>query len=212
MLSAPVAASADRVEPGNHPSETDGEKIRPHWGVPAPDALRSTYAQRCSGHSQPGTRDLLNYVEHWWSRGESWGIYSCRLPSLHSEGRALDYHLDVRNKRDRKAGYAISRFLRSRDSAGNRWAMARRFGIQEIIFDCKVWGAAKARQGWRPYFQCDNPGANRTARHEDHIHLGQNWRGATRRTTAWSGYHYCADCAGPPAGAFLYESRLGLAP
>ena len=166
----------------------DGEELPTPSGSPRPDRLRWASAEGCSGGSQRGTRNLLRYLEHWWPRGESWGIYSCRLPSLHSEGRAIDFHLDVRNSRDRRAGHAISRFFRARDSAGVRWAMARRFGVQEIIFDCKVWGAERAREGWRPYFQCDNPGANRTAKHTDHIHIGQNWRGATRRTTAWTGW------------------------
>ncbi len=66
--------------------------------------------------------------------------------------------------------------------------MARRFGIQEIIFNCKVWGAERAQEGWRPYYRCGEPGANRTAKHKDHIHIGQNWGGATRKTTAWSGW------------------------
>lgn len=195
FLTAPVAASADHITPGYQPAEVSGKTVPPRWGTPGPDRLGGSSADHCSGKEQAGTRNLLRYLEYWWPRGESWGIYNCRLPSLHSEGRAVDFHLDVRSTRDRNAGYAISRFFRSKDSGGARWAMARRFGIQEIIFDCKIWTSARAREGWRRYSVCDQAGASRTAEHKDHIHIGQNWRGATRRTTAWTGFHYCYQCA-----------------
>ena len=194
LLTAPVVARSDQVTPGLQPAEVNAGTNPPRQGSPGPDRLRWASADHCSGETQRGTRDLLRYLEHWWPRGESWGTYSCRLPSLHSEGRAVDYHLDVRSKRDRRAGFAISRFFRSRDSGGTKWAMARRFGIQEIIFNCRVWGSARAREGWRRYYLCDEAGANRTAMHKDHIHIGLNWRGARRRTTAWTGFGYCNQC------------------
>lgn len=195
LLATPVAASADHITPGYQPGEVNGKTIPPRWGTPGPDRLGGSSADHCSGKAQRGTENLLRYLEYWWPRGESWGIYNCRLPSLHSEGRAVDYHLDVRNERDRKAGYAISRFFRSKDSGGARWAMARRFGTQEIIFDCKIWTSARAREGWRRYSVCDQAGASWTEKHKDHVHIGQSWRGATRRTTAWTGFHYCNQCA-----------------
>jgi hypothetical protein len=195
FLAAPVAANADHITPGYQPAEVNGKTVPPRWGTPGPDRLGGSSADHCSGKEQAGTRNLLRYLEYWWPRGESWGIYNCRLPSLHSEGRAVDFHLDVRSTRDRNAGYAISRFFRSKDSGGARWAMARRFEIQEIIFDCKIWTSARAREGWRRYSVCDQAGASRTAEHKDHIHIGQSWRGATRRTTAWTGFHYCYQCA-----------------
>ncbi len=123
LLLAPVAARADHMTPGYQPAEVNGKTIPPRWGTPGPDRLGGSGADHCSGKEQRGTRNLLRYLEYWWPRGESWGIYNCRLPSLHSEGRAVDYHLDVRSERDRKAGYAISRFFRSKDSGGARWAM-----------------------------------------------------------------------------------------
>ena len=187
LLVAPHVSGADRSAPGHRPGEVDGEAAPPS-GTPRPEKLHWEGADGCSGASQPGTRDLLRYLEHWWPRGESWGIDSCRLPSLHSEGRAIDYHLDVRSKEDRRAGHAIARFFTAKDSDGVKWAMARRFGIQEIIFDCRVWGAERRHEGWRRYFRCDEAGANRTFQHKDHIHIGQSWQGATRKTTAWTGF------------------------
>ena len=187
MLAGP--AIARHIAPGAQPAEVHGTTLPPPGGAPEPDRRRWSNADRCTGKSQRGTRELLRYLERWWPRGESWGLYDCRLPSLHSEGRAVDFHLDVRDKKDLRAGHAIRRFFTAKDTDGIRWAMARRFGIQEIIFDCRVWGSERAREGWRRYYRCDEPGANRTLKHKDHIHIGQNWRGATRRTTAWTGFH-----------------------
>ena len=188
VLAGSQVSSANQNAPGHHPASVDGETVPSPSGSPRPDKLRWASAEGCSGKAQRGARDVLRFLEHWWARGESWGIYDCRLPSLHSEGRAVDFHLDVKDRKDRRAGHAIRRFFAARDEDGVKWAMARRFGVQEIIFDCRVWGAERSREGWRRYFQCDEPGANRTLKHRDHIHIGLNWRGATRGTTAWTGF------------------------
>ena len=80
----------------------------------------------------------------------SWGIMRCeRLSatsfSLHSEGRAIDWHLDARAaptgaRRER----LIDRLLAT-DRAGNPHALARRMGIQEIIWNCRSWWSGAER-------------------------------------------------------------------
>lgn len=44
----------------------------------------------CSGKAQPGTVDLLKYLMNKYPTTYSLGVYNCRLPSLHSCGKALD--------------------------------------------------------------------------------------------------------------------------
>lgn len=191
----PAVAHAD-MQPGNRPADVNPATRPPLDGSPGPDKRAWASADNnCSGGPQAGTENLLRYLQYWWPRGENWGIYNCRPPSLHSDGRAVDFHLDVSNSGDKAAGYEISAFLRDRDRAENKWAMARRWGIQEIIYDCMIWTAARANDGWRRYSVCDQSGATYTDKHKDHIHIGQNWKGANRNTTAWTGYSHCFQCA-----------------
>ena len=83
-------------------------------------------------------------------RGQSWGIMRCeklvrRNYSLHAEGRALDWHLDARNPADRRAGERLIALLLAPDRAGNPHALARRMGVQEIIWDCRAWWSGAER-------------------------------------------------------------------
>src|SRR3954454_10033834 len=102
--------------------------------------------RRCTGRAQPGTLALQSWLRHH-VRGVTWGIYSCRTirsgstMSLHAEGRAVDWHLDVGKTADRAAAnHLIGAFL-GPDAAGRPAAMARRMGMQEIICNCRVWSA-----------------------------------------------------------------------
>jgi len=78
--------------------------------------------------------------------------------------------------------------LLATDKAGNTHALARRMGVQEIIWDCRSWWAGADRMG--PYSVCYNrKGRKRkvddTTAHRDHLHIGLNWAGARNRTTFW---------------------------
>jgi hypothetical protein len=127
--------------------------------------------------------------------GAFWGIMRCERwgknrASLHAEGRAIDWHLDVHKARDRREAKRIINLLLAPDRAGNPHALARRMGVQEIIWNCRSWYSGS--ETLRPYSVCyDRKGrrkkrVNETAAHRDHIHFGLNWRGARKRTTFWS--------------------------
>ena len=159
------------------------------------DDYVSDDARRCRRNPMPGTVAL----ERWLARnarGVSWGIMRCsrldrRRFSLHSEGRAVDWHLDARSSTDRRAARRLIMLLLASDRAGNPHALARRMGIQEIIWDCKSWWSGS--RGMGRYSVCyrgkdgryKNPGD--TVAHRDHIHFGLNWPGARERTTFWAG-------------------------
>jgi hypothetical protein len=157
--------------------------------------FRYDEAERCRDEPTRGMKAL----EAWLGRnvrGASWGIMRCeRLRrhgggySLHSEGRALDWHLDARRAKHRRAAMRLIRALITRDRNGERAALARRMGVQGLIYDCRSWWSGQAKLG--DYSYCFRPnGVKRdnldpTQAHMDHVHIELNWPGARKRTSFW---------------------------
>jgi hypothetical protein len=150
-------------------------------------------ARTCRKHPTPGALAMVKWLERN-ARGTFWGIMRCERwgrnsASLHAEGRAIDWHLDARNPADRRAGDRLIRTLLAPDRAGNPHALARRMGVQEIIWDCGYWGAGMP--DFRPYSVCFNKhGKARkhvdvTLAHRDHIHFGLSKAGAAAQTSFW---------------------------
>src|SRR3954447_5383940 len=162
-------------------------------GQPIEDSLYDP-ATRCSSKQQPGMIALQRWLEAN-VRGVSWGMYRCEKwgkhhASLHSEGRAIDWHLDAHDAADRRAAERLARMLLAPDSLGNPQALARRMGVEEMIFDCGYWGAGMTQ--FEKYAPCfGKRGARRrhvdpTVGHINHIHIGLTKAGAARRTSFWS--------------------------
>jgi hypothetical protein len=110
---------------------------------------RYDHAKRCARGPRSGTVALQRWLSAH-ARGQSWGIMRCeklsrRNYSLHAEGRALDWRLDARNPADRRAGRRLIGLLLAPDRAGNPHALARRMGVQEIIWDCRAWWSGAER-------------------------------------------------------------------
>ena len=157
-------------------------------------------ARRCSGGSQVGARALERWIYgQRISSSYTWGIYNCRPientreRSRHSEGRAVDWYIGTRNTRGKQLAKRMIARLLATDSRGNRHALARRMGIQEIIYDCQVWLADGL--GMTRYGLCRNRPTGRrrrpiddTIEHLDHVHIGLNWPGARRQTSYWRFY------------------------
>ena len=144
-------------------------------------------AHKCRPRSTPGIRLLTGWMGRHF-RGESWGVWRCeRLDedsrSLHSEGRALDWHLEANDKRDRRNAYFFISRLLATDANGNTNALARRMGIQEVIFNCQSWFSGS--EGLGPYSACDDKHVDRTTAHKNHVHIGMNWAGAKAITSFW---------------------------
>jgi hypothetical protein len=151
------------------------------------------HASACRRGPSPGALALQEWLT-LHVRGTSWGIVRCeklsrRDYSLHAEGRALDWHLDASDPTDRRAARRLIDLLLATDSAGNEHALARRMGIQEIIWNCRSWWAGSERMG--EYSVCfsasgrPRPGVSTTLAHRDHIHLGLSRAGAAKRTSFW---------------------------
>lgn len=160
-----------------------------------PDEQTYEPATRCLRLRRPGVERLVRWLDRN-AAGVSWGTYRCETwgrgsASLHAEGRAVDWHLDSRDPAQRAAGKKLIRLLLAPDTAGAPQALARRMGIQELIWDCSYWGAGS--EEFRPYAPCHGKdGRTRRRRvdptvgHLDHIHIGLTKAGAMGRTSFWA--------------------------
>ncbi|HEY7454338.1 MAG TPA: hypothetical protein VH683_07225 [Thermoleophilaceae bacterium] len=158
------------------------------------DDYRYDHAKKCRKHPTPGALALVNWLEHN-AKGTFWGIMRCEKwgknsASLHAEGRAVDWHLDAANPADRREARRLIDLWLATDRDGNEHALARRMGIQEIIWNCHSWWAGAERMD--KYSVCYTKRGkrrkhfNRTEAHMDHVHIGLNWAGARKRTSFWT--------------------------
>lgn len=135
------------------------------------------------GVEQPGTRRLYNEVKAepaWNLRGGDnhfGGIYVNKSGD-HREGRALDYRMDADRANEYTAGWNLANFLRTNAGA---------YGIQTIIWNDKVWLSINPAAGWQEYDEIPNCGnTGKTCKHNDHLHISQNWAGAVLKTAHWT--------------------------
>ena len=158
----------------------------------------STYdkATHCSSKTRPGVVKLTAWLEEN-VRGEFWGSYRCEMwgkkeASLHAENRAIDWHLDVEVRADRRAAKQLIALLLATDAAGNPQALARRMGVEELIWDCEYWAAGMTE--FIPYRVCftrrgkEIKGIDPTVAHRDHVHIGMTRAGAAAKTSFWRGH------------------------
>jgi hypothetical protein len=154
------------------------------------DAETYDPATHCTG---PRHRKGMVALQRWLqttSRGVFWGSYRCELwgkhsASLHAEDRAIDWHPS-----DRAAARKLIDELLAPDKAGDEHALARRMGVEELIWDCSYWGAGM--QDFEKYGYCyGRSGKLRkhldpTAAHRNHVHIGMTKRGAAAKTSFWA--------------------------
>ena len=145
-------------------------------------------SDHCVKAPQPGTRAMVRWLSRN-VRGESWGTVRCEKwgpneYSVHAEGRAIDWHLDARNPREKRAARNLIGALLATDRNGNEHALARRMGVQGIIFDCRSWWSGMDDMG--SYSACEgNKKPDATTAHRDHVHIELNWDGARKQTSFW---------------------------
>jgi hypothetical protein len=176
------------------------ETFRPVKGNPADsldklpiDGYRYDYARRCVKKPTPGALAMESWLEHN-SSGVFWGIMRCEKLgphdySLHADGRAIDWHLDVHTVAGRKEAKRLISLLLAPDRLGNEHALARRMGVQEIIWNCRAWWSGPG--GMEPYSVCYDRRGHRihvddTTAHRNHIHIGLNRLGARKLTSFWT--------------------------
>jgi hypothetical protein len=151
-------------------------------------------ATRCSKKPKPGTTALVDWLGRN-AEGVFWGTYRCekwgpRSASLHAEGRAIDWNLDVDVRAQRREATRLIALFLAPDRLGQPQALARRMGIEEIIWDCGYWGAGMDQ--FRAYKPCLSKRGklrrkvNKTVAHRDHLHIGLTKAGAAMKTSFWT--------------------------
>ena len=194
LLLAAAAPAGAMVRLPEFPRPVEGNPAARLLSVPLEDSYYDG-ARKCTPKaSRPGMLALQRWLEAN-ARGVFWGSYRCEKwskcqASLHSENRAIDWHLDVFDRADKRAAEKLIRLLLAPDVAGNTQALARRMGVEELIWDCGYWGAGMTQ--FEKYQPCYGKRGklkrkvNKTIAHRDHVHIGMTRRGAAARTSFWS--------------------------
>jgi hypothetical protein len=189
VLSLVVSAGAAFARPYGRVAKNPADRLA-HLPI---DDYSYDHAKRCRKGPMPGAVAMVDWLERH-AAGQFWGIMRCSKLgrgnySLHAEGRAIDWHLDARSPSDRRGARRLIMLLLASDKAGNPHALARRMGVQEIIWDCRSWWSGSDRMG--PYSVCMNErgkpkkNVDFTLAHRDHVHIGLSRAGARKRTSFW---------------------------
>jgi hypothetical protein len=184
-LAMPALAVAElRTNPANKPRLL-GEPIEDY---------RYDHADHCVSRPQKGAKVLARWLDNH-VKGELWGIVRCEKlsrdnHSVHAEGRAIDWRLDARARSERRSAKRLIETLLETDRDGNTHALARRMGVQGLIFDCHSWWSGMSELG--EYDYCYRNGKRRrhldpTQAHIDHLHIELNKPGARLKTSFWRG-------------------------
>ena len=104
---------------------------------------------------------------------------------VHGTGRALDWTLDARKRGEKRQAMQVINTWMAKDKRGRRNALARRMGVQLIIFNCKFWQAGDTKM--RGYSACSGgrKNADPTQGHIDHIHVELTKPAAKLKTSFW---------------------------
>lgn len=110
----------------------------------------------CDGRAQPGTKALMAYLLDRYPWAASLGIYNCRPPSIHGDGRAFDLRIPTG-----PGGRARPELgMQVIDLLGPH---CERLGIQTLIYNRRLWSAASPAGR---YYGGVHP-------HNDHVHGDQ---------------------------------------
>ncbi|MCK0113505.1 cell wall-binding repeat-containing protein [Ornithinimicrobium sp. F0845] len=181
-----LMAAEDGYVGGGFAAAGGGAELADHTmsSVPAPPTkdLPATldaappwqYSYSCDPNNKPGMVAFANLVSAHYDRPTWYGSRSCKWDSSqHYEGRAMDWQMNAYDPEDKAIGDAVAQWL-----SANNGEMARRFGVQSIIWNRQSWYLYKPG-AWYPYY-----GASP---HTDHVHISFSWDGAMGRTSWWDG-------------------------
>ena len=141
----------------------------------------------CLTYNQPGAVAFAKMLNATYGN-RTYGILR-HCAAEHGEGRALDWMINANDPAQLALANAITRWLAAPDSKGRAGAMAKRFGINYIIWNRQMWRAYDPARGWAPYYG--------VSPHTDHIHISFNWDGARMRSSWWSGVAVTTPLTGP---------------
>lgn len=139
--------------------------------------------RRCAQRNPKGMKQLIRWMGAKTKRKVYYGTIRCD-GGLHGTGRALDWSLDARKRSQKlKAQRVINTWL-AKDRKGRPNALARRMGIQMIIFNCRFWQSGD--RGLSTYSYCRGGGRrDPTQAHVDHMHIELTRPAARLGTSFW---------------------------
>jgi len=153
----------------------------PNFGPQIDGYANADPAKACDAGTKPGTAEFKDMILDLYPYTTSLGTYDCDLsdPGGHDEGRAWDWGVDVRDARDKETADAVIAWLLATDEYGNPHALARRLGINFIIWNRRIVYLMNSNpnHGWQPY--------SGASAHTDHVHFEFSWAGARKETTWW---------------------------
>lgn len=144
--------------------------------------------ESCDPVTRWGTSNLQRLLSRTYPGTWFGSIYPCGSNgsvSEHYEGRSLDWGVSVRNATQYAYARTVIGWLMATDRYGHKYAIARRLGIQYLIYNGKIWGSWG---GWEQYNGC----ATKTSRgydnycHRDHMHFSLSWNGANGAVSFWT--------------------------
>lgn len=191
LLAPAAAAAALRVE---QPFEPVAGNVAERLADTPLDDYGYDRATRCIKTQPAGSKALVAWLPTVSKLGTSWGVMRCEKwgknsASLHAEGRAVDWHLNVYKPAHRAEAEKLIRMLVAPDSTGEPFALARRLGVQGLIWDCRAWWGGPTLVRYSPCVAKNGTWkkkVNVTEAHRDHIHLELNKAGAKLRTSWWT--------------------------
>jgi len=114
----------------------------------------------------PRAQHALDATQSVWGRESvggfaPGGVSSGHMEgSAHYEGRAVDVFFRPADATHRREGWALAHWLVTN---------APSLRLATVIYDDRIWTAARSKEGWRPY-RSDDP-SNAIKQHRDHVHL-----------------------------------------
>src|SRR6478609_4392733 len=90
----------------------------------------------CVSKDPPGMKALIRWMKKNTKKNVPYGTIRCD-GGVHGTGRALDWMLDSRDKRSKAMAMTVINTWMADDKRGRDNALARRMGIQLIIYNCR---------------------------------------------------------------------------
>jgi hypothetical protein len=148
------------------------------------DPNRYDGAGGCVRRDPKGMKSLIRWMKRNTKQNTVYGTVRCD-GGVHGTGRALDWMLDARKKAQKRRATTVINTWLAKDKRGRPNALARRMGIQLIIYNCRWWQAGD--RGWSPYSACGGgkKNADPTQGHIDHIHVELTKPASKLRTSFW---------------------------
>ncbi len=177
--------------------------------LPAMVDVRPSYTGQnsCDPIDKPGATAFGQLMKETYRTGVVGISRWCNgSQSEHSEGRAIDWMLDVNKPEEKAVAESAIAFL-----TANNGENARRLGVMYLIWNKQSWRAYAPERGWQPY--------SGASPHTDHIHTSLTWDGAMKRTSWWTGSAVTSQDLGPcrawtgsPAVVYSSKRTNGCAP